>query len=330
MMSIEDINEITKKAAELKDLANSRNDYFEFFPAAQKLYDEAYKNCQNSNLISKIQKDFLSTIYLFESLDCQYSYSLKKNEFDRCLVLSSMQSDIIDGLFAEYDLKDIAENEIRDWYLSLKNHKISSEFKSFFAIGKSYFEAKNFKKALFYFRRTEEVFDRIDKTNFDDRFLTNFNLNVFILKFNISQCQLGILPSVTLNKDFLERQILKELLKSYNYAVEVSNYSDDPHYITGRENIIRVIDKIISRSINEWQVLIDYTHSDILLDRMLEVNYKQVQKIVRFDQSSIIRKTDYFLFYTHGFNTRGEWKNDLTEVISSMERDTNIHFVLLP
>ena len=39
---------------------------------------------------------------------------------------------------------------------------------------------------------------------------------------------------------------------------------------------------------------------------------------------------NYLLFYTHGFNTRGAWKNDLTEVITDMQRRIDINFIQIP
>ena|GEM_PF-4694865 len=189
---------------------------------------------------------------------------------------------------------------------------------------------KNFKKALFNFRRSEEILELKDKSNMTEAFKLNFYLNSFILKFNISQCQYALLTEENDYTDFLERQIVKELLRSIEYNLEVIKISDDPIYKEGIINTEGLIKRILASPINKWQILYDFTHSEYLLNLMFEVDATKAQDIRNYIQTSSIKKVDYFLFYTHGFDTRGEWKDKLTEVITSNQRNTNINFILLP
>jgi len=330
-MNIDDINKITQKASELKDKANSRNDLFEFYLDAQKLYDQAYEHCIKSTEVSQIEKDFLSAIYRYESLDCQFAYALKKKEFDKCQELSIQQLSTIDNVLRNYNIKDIQDDRIKSWYKYLIDHRISSETRRYFPIGKHYFDNNEYKKALFYFRRTEEIYNIRKKESLPKDFLNNHFLNYSILKFNISQSQVGVWQTEDVKeKDFLERQTIKELLQSCEYAKEAMTLSSDDIYKKGYEQTNNSIKFILNKSLNTWQTLYDYTHSEHLLNLMNELNSRKANSINVNKLAQSLKKTDYLLFYTHGFNTRGEWKNELTTVMSDNERNTNVHFILSP
>jgi hypothetical protein len=329
-MNIDDINKITEKASELKNRANSQVDLFELYLEAQILYDKAYEECCKSTEINQIQKDFLSTIYHYESLDCQSAYALKKKEFQKCQDISIQQIIIIDNIINKYKKNDIQDDKILDWYKFLVDHRITAETKRYFPIGKNYFDNKEYKKALFYFRRTEEIYNTRKKEELPEDFLTNHFLNYYILKFNISQCQVGILQTDIEEKEFLERQTIKELLQSCEYANEVMSISSDKIYKEGNEKINQLIKLLLKKSVNNWQILYDYTHSEHLLNLMNQVDSIKSNFIETNKLALKSKKIDYLLFYTHGFNTRGAWKDDLTEIISSGQRNTNIQFILLP
>jgi hypothetical protein len=325
-MNIDDINKITQKASELKNQANSQVDLFELYLQAQKLYEEAYENCIKSTEVEQIQKDFLSAIYRYESLDCQFAYALKKKEFTKSQDLSVLQLSTIDKVLDKYNITDIQDNRIKSWYKYLVDHRITAETHRYFPIGKSYFDNNEYKKALFYFRRTEEIYNTRKKEELPVDFINNHFLNYYILKFNISQCQVGILRTKIEEKEFLERQTIKELLQSCEYAKEVMNISSDNTYKEGYEKTNELVKHILQNSLNSWQTIYEYTHSQHLLDLMSQLDTQKYNLINR----QLQKKTDYLLFYTHGFNTRGEWKDDLTTVISDNERNTNVHFILSP
>lgn len=331
-MKIDKLNKIAEKASKLKNKANSAVDLYPLYLDAQKLYEQAFESVIKSTKVNQIQKDFLSTIYRYESLDCQFAYALKKKEFAKCQKISLQQLSVIDGVLSKYNIDDIEDDRIKSWHKSLVDHRITAETHKYFPIGKSYFEDKDFKKAIFYFRRTEEIYNKRKKEELKDDFLSNHFLNFFILKFNISQCQVGVLKTDNeiKEKDFLERQIIKELLKSCEYAEEVMNLSSDETYKTGYKQIINLIKSLLNTSLNSWKTLYEYTNSEYLLNLMKEVNSKEANSINVNKLGQPFQKSDYLLFYTHGFNTRGEWKNDLTTVISDHERNTNVHFILYP
>lgn len=329
-MNIDDINKITQRASELKNKANSQVDLFELYLDAQKLYEEAYENCIKSTEVSQIQKDFLSTIYRYESLDCQFAYSLKKKEFTKCQDISIQQLTIIDEIISKYKKDDIKEDNIKSSYKFLVDHRITAETHRYFPIGKSYFDNDEYKKALFYFRRTEEIYNTRKKEELPEDFLENHFLNYYILKFNISQCQVGILQTDIEEKEFLERQTIKELLQSCEYANEVMNISSDKIYKEGYEKTNQLIKHVLEKSLNSWQSLYEYTHSEHLLNLMSQIDSEKHNSINTNKFVQAQKKIDYLLFYTHGFNTRGAWKDELTEVMSSNQRNTNIQFVLLP
>ena len=330
LMNIDDINKITQRASELKNKANSQIDLFELYLDAQKLYEEAYENCIKSTEVSQIQKDILSTIYRYESLDCQFAYALKKKEFTKCQGISVQQLSIIDDITIKYQKDIIQEDNIKSWYKFLVDHRITAETHRYFPIGKYYFDNGEYKKALFYFRRTEEIYNTRKKEELPEDFLSNHFLNFYILKFNISQCQLGILQTDIEEKEFLERQTIKELLQSCEYANEVMNISSDKIYTEGYEKNNQLIKHVLEASLNSWQSLYEYTHSEHLLNLMSQIDSKKHSFINTNNLTKAPKRIDYLLFYTHGFNTRGVWKDDLTEVMSSSQRNTNIQFVLLP
>ena len=134
---------------------------------AQKLYEEAYENCIKSIEINQIQKDFLSTIYRYESFDCQFAYALKKKEFTKCQDISVQQLSIIDSVIDKYNKDDIQEDIIKSWHKYLTDHRITAETHRYFPTGKSYFDEKEYKKAIFYFRRTEEIYNTRKKEEYN-------------------------------------------------------------------------------------------------------------------------------------------------------------------
>ncbi len=329
-MKIEEINKIAQKASEIKNQANNEVELYILYLDAQKLYNDAYNNCVDSEDISVIKKDFLSTIYQFESLDCQYAYMLKKEEFNKCQEICVKQIIEIDKILTKYKLEELEEHEIRDWYKYLVDHRISAEFKKYFPIGKSYFKKKNFKMALFNFRRAEEILISRNTNEMQNDYLLNYYLNFYILKLNISQCQAGIIETDIKEKVFLDRQIIKELLTSIRYAKEVMNISSDVYYKNGYNQIKELVKDRIIKSLNTWQTLYDYTQSDFLVDLMFEIDSNNAKSIKLSKFTHNPTKVDYFLFYTHGFNTRGAWKDKLTEVITNNMRSTHVNFILLP
>ena len=323
-MELDNINKLVQQASELKNKANSQVDLFELYPAAQKLYDEAYENCLKLSEVDQIQIDFLSTIYRYESLDCQFAYALKKKKFTKCQDIGLEQLKVIDETISEYIKDDIKEDNIKSWYGILIDHRITAETHIYFPIGKSHFENEEYKKAIFYFRRTEEIYKRRKKEKLTEDFLENHFLNYYILKFNISQCQIGILKTDIEEKEFLERQTIKEMLQSCDYAMEVMHISSDKIYADGYDKINQLIKSVLEKSVNTWQTLYNYTHSEQLLTLMNQIDPPKTNLINTNTLANQFKKNDYLVFYTHGFNTRGEWKNDLTEVISNKQRNTNI------
>jgi len=325
-MNIEELNKISKRASQAKSIANSEVSLYDKYVDAEKLYKEAYEQCLKSTEISEIQKKFLSTIYLYESLDCQYAYSLKKKEFQKCQELSVQKIQLINLIINKYSKDDLSDDNTKRIYTLLADHKKTSEFQRYFPIGKSYFEDGNYKEALFYFRRAEEVYETRKKEELPEDFLNSHFLNYYIIKFNISQSQVGILHTDIEERDFLERQTIKQLLESIKLASEVKNISSDNTYKQGFEIINSLIKNILIDSKNSWQTLFDYTHSEHLLKLMIQIDLKMSNTI----NTGNLGKTDSLLFYTHGFNTRGAWKDSLTEIITSIQRSKNVNFILLP
>ena len=329
-MNIEELNKISKSASEIKDKANSEVGLYELYIDAEKLYKDAYEQCLKSKEISLLQKDFLSTIYLYESLDCRYAYSLKIKEFQKCQELSVQKIQLINLILNKYRKDDLSDDNTKRIYTLLADNKKTSEFQRYFPIGKSYFDEGKYKKALFYFRRAEEVYETRKKEELPEDFLHSHFLNYYIIKFNISQSQVGILHTEVEEKFFLERQTIKQLLESIEVASEVMNISSDITYSKGYEIINSTIKNILKDSKNSWQTLFDYTHSSHLLTLMIQINPQKSSSINTGHLGNSGKKSDVLLFYTHGFNTRGTWKDSLTEIITSIERSKNVNFILLP
>ncbi|MBS1652832.1 MAG: hypothetical protein JSU07_12560 [Bacteroidetes bacterium] len=325
-MTRDEILKIVKEAAKLKETANLRSENFKYYPEAEKLYLSAYTSFKLLKNINEVEMDLFPSIYLYESLDCKFSYNLKLLNFDVCVTISQEQLELINSILRKYPNIDDYNESIKSLFMYLINNKVTAEIKSHFPIGRYYFEKDDFKKALYYFRRSSEILKKYETSHLNEAYLKNYYLNSFILKVNISQCQIGILKDEKEHKEFMERQIIKELLSSYNLALEVTKISDDPIYSNGLKTIQSNINKILSKALNSWQKLFDYTKSSFLLDLMRSIDPNRANEVV----ISNANKKDYFLFYTHGFNTRGEWKDWLTEVITYEQRNTNVNFILLP
>jgi|GEM_PF-4678500 len=97
-MNEEDINKIVTRASELKNKANSKVALFPIYIEAKNAYLEAYSECLISIEISEIQKEFISAIYLYESLDCEYAYELKQDHLEKCEEIRLKQKEIIEGV----------------------------------------------------------------------------------------------------------------------------------------------------------------------------------------------------------------------------------------
>ncbi len=328
-MTHEEINLIVDNAQELKNLANTKVTLHVLYPAAQNLYKQCYDLILKSEDVNNDEKAFLSTIYLYESLDCDFSFKLKKKEYDACRTISLEQQKLIKDIIDKYPESSLVDENLILWYRYLKDHLLNAELKEYFPIGKSLFDEKKYVKALPYFRRSEELLEQRDYSNLSDPFRKNHELNHAILKFNISQCQVGIYKTAKENKDFLERQIIKGLLESLKLNTEIISKSSDPFYENGSLQIKVLLTNVLSNSVNSWQTLYDYMHSQVLTELMKTIDISRYNNILQ-NTSTVEKKVDYLLFYTHGFNTRGEWKNDLTEVITSMERKKNINFISIP
>ena len=80
-MTGSEINLIIEKASELKNLANSKVENYVIYPSAQALYQFAYKQISEVPNIDDDEKTFLLAIYLYESLDCEYSFIIKNFEW---------------------------------------------------------------------------------------------------------------------------------------------------------------------------------------------------------------------------------------------------------
>lgn len=324
-----EINIIVEKASDLKNLANSKVENYKIYPAARDLYQFAFEQISKVTNISDLEKTFLSAIYLYESLDCNYSFILKKQEFDRCRQISIQQQNIIREILDKYSENTLPDENFVAWYKYLKDHLITAELKQYFPIAKELFENKNYFEALKYFRRSEEILQRRDYSGLDESYQFNYELNEAIIKFNISQCQIGLLKLETENKEFLERQIVKGLLLSLDLNRAIIKKSSDSFYGKLTEHILSYLKNTLNTSINSWQTLYDYTNSEELFDIMSNENSNRANQVIKTFSTSIT-KVDYLLFYTHGFNTRGAWKNDLTQVISDMQRRIDINFIQIP
>lgn len=328
-MTVEDVDIIVQKASELKNLANSKVEFYLLYPSAQVLYIECYNIVSQLTDIDEIQKQFLSTIYLYESLDCEYSFKLKKKEFSECVTISKKQQQLISDIFSAFPNEKLINEDYRPWYEYLQDHKLSAELKEYFPIGKIFFDEKQFREALHYFRRSEELLEKRDYSKLSDTYRKNYELNHVILNFNISQCQVGILKSSKENKEFLERQIIKGLLQSLDFNRKIILKSADTFYESANVQIVNLIKQILKGSINSWQTIYEYSISEELFSIMTEIDTSMADKIFK-SISLTDKKVDYMLFSTHGFNTRGEWKNDLTEVFTNMQRLSKVNFVIIP
>lgn len=328
-MTESEIIAIIEKASELKNLANSKVENFIIYPVARDLYHLGHEQISLLQNISDDQKTFLSAIYLYESLDCDYSFILKKLDFDYCGRISVQQQKIILEVLNKYNENELVDENLLNYYKYLKEHLLSAELKQYFPVAKELFGKKNYSEALKYFRRSAEVLEGRDYTNLSESDRHTSELNEAIIKLNISQCQIGLLTSERENRDFLERQIISGLLVSLSLNQAVMEKSSDSFYSKMHEQILKILKNILNNSINSWQTLYDYSNSEELFNLMLSQNSDKAELIIK-TLSNSTKKVDYLLFYTHGFNTRGAWKDVLTEVISDMQRRIDINFIQIP
>lgn len=330
-MELSQINKILEQAENTKAEANSNTSNYTKYLEAANLYTRVYDLCIESQEIEAVAKDIFSTVYKYEELDCLYSYEIKIKDFTRAKLLNSEQKQITEKIINAYSLDSLSSTQLKNLYQGFVEKRITLALQAFQPIAKTYLDEKNYKQALYYYRRSEEVLSQVNISSLTDDFLITYNKNFHIVRFNISQCQIGIYYQEVNKDQFLEKSIIKSLLACINETNDLILLNNsDLTYRKGLEELENKIAKILKETKIEWSILIEENKNDqSLKDILRKIDFNKFNLISRFRKDHSL-KEERILFYTHGFNTRGRWKEIFTESISDMERGCNVHFIQRP
>ena len=330
-MKIEEINRIYEEAVATKNEANSKTTAYRGFIKAEKLYLKVLDLCKKSKDISEVQRDVLSSVYEFEALDCRYTYLVRERDFEKAKKTNSKQKQIVERILSEYNEEDLKDPQLNTLYLQFKDKRETIELQALATIAKNYKEQDNYSEALYYYRRAEDVLRRVDISKLDGLFLLSYNKNYHIIRFNISQCQLGVYFQESEKDQVLEKAIIKSLLFGINETQQLLNIGGpDKTYEGGIKQMKLSINKVLEKSVVLWKDLLEQNNNDPLLQELMQSANNQKYILTFNAPITDAAKEVRFLFYTHGFNTRGMWKGNFTESISKGERNSNIHFILKP
>lgn len=329
MSGIADINKIVDEAAKKKDFANAQHANFKTFLEAKELYKKAYYLCKNMQ-IDGVQKDILCATYKYEELDCTYSYQIKVKKFRRSSCVNSAQKKIVNGFLKKYSLQNLTDDRLIHLYDYFVYKQITIGVQEAQSYAKIYLDNENYERALYYYKRAEEHLASADISRLNAEYLRQFNLNFHIIKFNVVQCRLGILRNEEKEDELLTKATIESLLYCIKESEELYKLSSDPIYLKGSITLKRNIEITLNRTALSWEYLLRLNKNNPdLISAMTHLDRDRYSSIISKADNLPITK-DRFLFYTHGFNTRGKWKEVLTEHISDLERTTDIHFIQRP
>lgn len=329
-MSLDDINKIVELAAEKKDFANSNTINKEFFNEAKELYLKAYDLCAKHHNISEEQRFFLTSIYKYEALDCDYIYNVAIANLNDAQSNNADQKTIVETLLGKYSLVELTDTQHRKWYQDFIYKKITIEFQAFQPFAKKYFRENNFTKAIYYYRRSEEVMARVNISSLTEGQLQSYNKNFHIIKFNISQCQVGIYSQEIEEDELLAKKAIKGFLQGIDETEKLLSLGYDVAYDHGLSKLKEYIESVLAQTKVSWAILLDLNNDHSVLMSLMKKNDKSRYTDAINRNKLLNVQEDRFLFYTHGFNTRGKWKGPFTEIITSKSKNSSIHFTMLP
>jgi hypothetical protein len=329
-MNIEEINIILREAEQKKASANSSTTKYKEYLEAKKLYRKIYNACISNTEIDNEQRDIISSVYKYEELDCIYSYQIKKKEFKKAIKTNSSQKEIVENILSKYTEESLSAGSLKNNYKDFKSKRLTVELQAYQPIANSYFEEEQYSEALYYYRRLEEVLTRYDISKLSDGFLISFNKNFHIIKFNISQCQIGILRQEVKVDQILLKQTIKGVLKGISETKNLLKFGYDATYEKGLAILTEYIVSELKNINISWKSLLQENNNDLeLVELMEQVDSLKYNSIVTPISHSNQKQTR-FLFYTHGFNTRGIWKGGFTETITEKAVMSNIYFIMYP
>lgn len=330
-MKLEDINKILKEAETAKNRANSKTTAYEDFLIAEKLYNQVYQLCIKSKEIDEVKRDILSSVYQFEAFDCRHAYQIKDKDFGEARKTNSEQKQIVERILANYNEEELADSQLKNLYKDFRDKRCTIELQALTGIAKKFKEEENYLEALYYYRRAEDALRRVNISKLEGLFLESYNKNYHIIRFNISQCQLGVYFQESEKDQALEKAMIKSLLFGINETQKLLSIGGpDNTYEDGIKRMKSGIEKVLKRTDVSWKDLLEQNKSDPLLQEIMKFANNQKYILTYSTPITDAAKEDRFLFYTHGFNTRGKWKEYFTQAVSENERKTTIHFILRP
>lgn len=329
-MGLSEINRLVDEGNSRKDYANAYAANYPVFLEAAELYKKAHDLCILSTEIGEPEETLLTSIYKFEELECRYYFYIKEEKYHKARKLNELQKKSIDKFLNQYNISDLYKNQYKDWYRYIKGKVIVVEMMYFQTLAKPAFKNGNWGKAIYYYRRGEDAHLKIKINELSEEELKIYNKNRHITALNISQCQLLIDRAENFEDELLTKYTIRGLLKSISEIKEIQKISDDPIYNEGEQISLGYLKEILKETKLSWQFILEYTQNDALvIEFMKEIDNARFLSI-EDKVNMLFSPQDRFIFYTHGFNTRGKWKEIFTEEITSRAKKRNIWFTMRP
>jgi len=330
-MDNKEIDNISQKAKELKEAANSNTLNFNVFLDAEAAYNQAYALCYSATDIEPTTKDILCALYKYEALDCRYAYEIKKKSYEKSRNTNYKQKLIVDGILNKYNLENLPSEKVIKWYKYLENFRISLIMKANQPIAKKLMDEGKYEAALYYFRSAEYALSLIDISSLNDEFLLAYKKNFHIIRFNISQCQIGIYINEGKKDELLNKIVIESLLFGISETKNlISLGGPDSTYENAITQMREWIVELLAPTQTSWDTLLDSNQKENQTLAELMQAKDSTKYSIAVNSLTGIQKENRFLLYSHGFNTRGKWKEVFTEEITAKMGSSNISFTMRP
>jgi hypothetical protein len=315
-----------------------------FFEASLALTLELEES--NYSLYKMFYGRILEEYLNYQHYDCEYFYYKSVQQYKKAEISLNGATRCINNI-GKYSIEpdptikasqDYDERQYKAFITRIGADSLSIIVKKTEFIAKRYFENKKYDVAVKKYHETlyhiKNWIEYLSKniSYLEASYLSNAKLNHVIISFNYSQSLIGLWRTFKFHKSKRPYYILaitKNLIDSLEYAEGIIKLKqDDEAYKTGLEMQQRNIKKFIAENKDSWNVILDeYRDNKMVIETLKETDltlYTNLKANLRAR-----RPERYILvFMLHGFNTRGEWKNNLTTLLAADDNGTR--FIPVP
>lgn len=334
-MQYDRINAIYQLGLKLKQQAIDKVSEFKYYNKASKEFKRAMRELAKLTpvkIAGVMQKDIFLALYTYEYYDCCFSYLIKIKRYEKAIEIGKLQEAMLNLIIQKYPSNTTFPENTKFVYDRLFYFQNVSRFQLNFQIAQQYFNEKSFYKALRHFRIAKERLlssEHIDLASKGQ--LEVQNRNTYILETNIVSCLMGIsLTDSGSPRKFLIVFVVNQLIQCIAFADKLIDLTNDNYYGEGKVLHTKNLRKVLADNQEFWEeLLIENGRNDLVCRLCQEIDqelfFASVPALGNPD------KLEYrILFSVHGFNTRGEWKNNLTTVISADEHCSTVRFIQVP